>query len=198
VVPFDIGAKFVEAAKHAAQVMNLKWADVLTVDAESDARGQWHSGLRQLVAGVWQTLSSEVARLAGAEDTLFAYNPGVLARYPGGSEWLTTLQGQAYNELMVRNVRDFYHLTNRYQRLRSQGLLTFAEYAAAVGAHPQTVKIWRRNGLITGIAYNDKNGYLFAPPGPEAPHVSQGVPYTDRRPPGFEPKPIRKYRRRAV
>jgi hypothetical protein len=95
VVPFDIGARFVEAAKNAAQAMNLQWADVLTVDAESDARGQWHPGLRQLVAGVWQTLRGDVERLVGAEDTLFAYNPGVLARYPGGPEWLAALQSQS-------------------------------------------------------------------------------------------------------
>jgi hypothetical protein len=55
---------------------------------------------------------------------------------------------------MVRDIRDAYQLVHRYQRLRDQGLLTVEEYAHAVGTTPQTVKIWRRNGLITGIAYN--------------------------------------------
>jgi DNA invertase Pin-like site-specific DNA recombinase len=111
---------------------------------------------------------------------------------------ITSGKGLPYHELMVRDVRDQYQLTHRYQRLREQGLLTFAEYAAAIGTTEQTVKIWRRNGLIDGIAYNDKNGHLFHPPGPDAPHTAQGVPLADRRPPDFEPKPTRKYRRRAV
>lgn len=111
---------------------------------------------------------------------------------------ITSGKGRPFHELMVRDIRDQYQLTHRYQRLRERGLLTFAEYAAAVGTSEQTVKIWRRNGLIQGIAHNDKNGYLFEPPGPDAPRVAQGVPFADRRPPDFQPKPPRKYRRRAV
>jgi DNA invertase Pin-like site-specific DNA recombinase len=107
-------------------------------------------------------------------------------------------KGRAYNALMVRDIRDAYQLVHRYQRLRDQGLLTVEEYAHAARTTPQTVKIWRRNGLITGAAYNDKNGYLFAAPGPDAPRPAQGRPFADRRPPGFEVKPPRKYRKRAV
>ncbi|WP_279338986.1 recombinase family protein [Sphaerisporangium perillae] len=94
-------------------------------------------------------------------------------------------KGRAYNALMVRDIRDAYQLVHRYQRLRDQGLLTVEEYAQAVGTTPQTVKIWRRNGLVTGVAYNDKNGYLFPAPGPDAPHPAQGRPFADRRPPGL-------------
>ena len=111
---------------------------------------------------------------------------------------ITSGKGLPFHELMVRDIRDQYQLTHRYQRLREQGLLTFAEYAAALATTEQTVKIWRRNGLIQGVPYNERNGYLFHPPGPDAPTVQQGAPYTTRRPPGFEPKPPRKYRRRAV
>lgn len=107
-------------------------------------------------------------------------------------------KGRRYTELMVRDIRDAYQLTHRFNRLRAQGLITFQEYADAVGTTAQTVKIWRRNGLITGIPFNDKHGYLFTPPGPDAPGVAQGVPYTSRRLPGIEAEPIRKYRRRAV
>jgi hypothetical protein len=64
---------------------------------------------------------------------------------------------------MVCDIRDQCRLTHRYQQLRERGLLTFAEYTAAVGASEQTVKTCRRNGLIQGIAYSDKNG-------PPAPH----------------------------
>jgi hypothetical protein len=61
-------------------------------------------------------------------------------------------------------------------------LLTFAEYADTIGVHESTVKIWRRSGLISGIAFNDKNGYLFTPPGPDhpAPELAQGIKIRDR------------------
>ncbi|MET8184166.1 zinc ribbon domain-containing protein, partial [Streptomyces sp. NPDC005336] len=78
-------------------------------------------------------------------------------------------KGQPFTELLVRNIRDAYGLTHRYDRLRGRGLISFTEYAEAVGASETTVKIWRRVGLIEGIAYNDKNCYLFHPPGPDHP-----------------------------
>jgi hypothetical protein len=95
---------------------------------------------------------------------------------------LTSGKGQAFTDLLVRNIRDSYGLTHRYERLRERGLLSFEEYAAAVGASVTTIKIWRRTGLIEGIAYNDKNCYLFHPPGPghPAPDVAQGIKISDR------------------
>ena len=95
---------------------------------------------------------------------------------------ITTGKRNTFTELLVRDVRDNYGLTHRYQRLRDQGLLTFEEYACAIGTSPGTVKIWRRTGLIEGVAYNDKNCYLFHPPGPEhpAPEAAQGIKISDR------------------
>ncbi|MFJ9382006.1 hypothetical protein [Streptomyces sp. NPDC101455] len=83
---------------------------------------------------------------------------------------------------MVRNIRDAYQLVHRYDRLRARGLISFTEYATAIGVGENTVKIWRRAGLIEGIAYNDKNCYLFHPPGPDhpAPEVAQGIKLSDR------------------
>ncbi|WP_327241976.1 recombinase family protein [Streptomyces sp. NBC_01320] len=91
-------------------------------------------------------------------------------------------KGQPFTALLVRNIRDVYHLTHRYDRLRARGLLSFTEYADAIGVSETTVKIWRRTGLIHGIAYNDKNCYLFHPPGPDhpAPEVAQGIRLSDR------------------
>ncbi|TJZ98245.1 hypothetical protein [Actinacidiphila oryziradicis] len=79
---------------------------------------------------------------------------------------LTSGKGQPFTELLVGDIRDSYGLVHRYDRLRGRGLLTFAEYADAIGVSENTVKIWRRTGLIEGIAYNDKNCYLFHPPAP--------------------------------
>jgi DNA-binding transcriptional regulator YiaG len=93
---------------------------------------------------------------------------------------LTSGKGKPFTELLVRDIRDNYHLTHRYQRLRDQSMLTHEVYAARVGTTAQTVKIWRRAGLIDGVPCNDKNCYLYPPPGPDAPYVAMGVNLTDR------------------
>ncbi|MGX4694392.1 recombinase family protein [Streptomyces sp. JNUCC 63] len=93
---------------------------------------------------------------------------------------LTSGKGRPFTELLVRDIRDNYQLTHRYQRLRDRGLLTHEEYATAVGTTAQTVKIWRRAGLIDGVPYNDKSCYLYPPPGPDAPHVEMGIKLSDR------------------
>ncbi|MET8243254.1 zinc ribbon domain-containing protein [Streptomyces sp. NPDC005202] len=93
---------------------------------------------------------------------------------------LTSGKGLPFTELLVRDIRDNYRLTHRFDRLRAQGLLTLEEYAATVGTTTQTVKIWRRAGLIEGVPYNDKNCYLYPPPRPDAPRVAMGVKLTDR------------------
>ncbi len=95
---------------------------------------------------------------------------------------LTSGKGRAFTELLVRDIRDNYHLRHRFERLREQGLLTFEEYADAIDVHVSTVKIWRRAGLVEGVPYNDKNCYLFHPPGPDhpAPEAAQGIKISDR------------------
>jgi len=150
---------------------------------------------KPLVGGkAWQTHPDTVALI----DELLDHHTHRQIAQILNERGITSGKGRPFHELMVRDIRDRYQLKHRYQRLREQGLLSFAEYAAAAGTSEQTVKVWRRNGLIEGVPYNEKNGYLFHPPGPDAPAVQQGVPYATRRPAGFEPKPPRKYRRRAV
>lgn len=95
---------------------------------------------------------------------------------------MTSGKGLPFTELLVRDIRDNYQLTHRYQRLRERGLLSFEEYADAIGVSVTTIKIWRRTGLIEGIAYNDKTCILFDPPGRDhpAPEVAQGIKISDR------------------
>jgi hypothetical protein len=89
-------------------------------------------------------------------------------------------KGHPFTDLLVRDIRDNYQLTHRYQRLRDRGLLSFTEYANAIGVSETTVKIWRRVGLIEGIAYDSKNGYLFHPPGPDHPAPTTRHPRSPR------------------
>ncbi len=60
-------------------------------------------------------------------------------------------------------------MKDRFTRLRDAGLLTAEEVARQLEAHPETVKEWRRIGLLKAKKVNDKNEYLFEPPGNNAP-----------------------------
>lgn len=152
------------------------------INAQVRLRGGQHHTLHlpiPLAGGkAWQTHPTTVALV---DDLLSGHTHRQIAAILN-ERGLTSGKGQTFTELLVRDIRDRYQLKHRYQRLREQGLLTFDEYAAAVGVHPNTVKIWRRSGLVEGIAYNDKNCYLFHPPGPDhpAPEVAQGIKISDR------------------
>ncbi len=61
---------------------------------------------------------------------------------------------------MVQRIRRDYHLETRYERLRKAGMLTLGEIANMLGVTDQTAKIWRRRGLLSAHAYNDKNECL--------------------------------------
>jgi DNA invertase Pin-like site-specific DNA recombinase len=85
--------------------------------------------------------------------------------------------GKPIDIMMVARVRDHYHLQSRYDRLRERGMLTLAEVACALNISTATAKQWRLAGLLTAHAYNDKNQYLYEPPGPGAPvrHKPKGI-----------------------
>ena len=70
---------------------------------------------------------------------------------------------------MIDHIIRAHHLRSRRHRLRETGMLTLAETAAALGVHPQTVKAWRRAGIVSAQRYNDKGEYLYYPPDPACP-----------------------------
>ena len=72
-------------------------------------------------------------------------------------------------------------MKSRYERLREAKMLTAEEMAHALHISEGTVKAWHKAGLLRGYAYNDRNGCLFEPPGPDAPRKSQGRPLAGRR-----------------
>ena len=55
------------------------------------------------------------------------------------------------------------------------------ETADLLGVSTQTVKIWRRRGLLLAHAYNDKNECLYEPPGDDPPVKKQGSRLSKRR-----------------
>jgi DNA invertase Pin-like site-specific DNA recombinase len=85
--------------------------------------------------------------------------------------------GKSVTASMVFQARKTYRLASRYDRLRERGLLTLTEAARAFGVSPSTVKQWRRAGLLRAEAYNDKEQYLYEPPGADAPrrYAQKGI-----------------------
>jgi DNA invertase Pin-like site-specific DNA recombinase len=80
-----------------------------------------------------------------------------------------TYEGTVPHRRMIARLRVDYSLKSRFDRLRERGLLTRQEIAKALGVAASTVKVWRANGWLRVVAYNDKGGYLYEAPGEDAP-----------------------------
>ena len=77
--------------------------------------------------------------------------------------------GKRFNSRMVTRIRLSHKLPSHHDRLRARGMLTQDELAGRLDVMPTTVKTWRRAGLLVAHRYDDKGGYLFEPPGADAP-----------------------------
>jgi hypothetical protein len=80
-----------------------------------------------------------------------------------------TYEGTIPHRTMIGRLRHDYQLKSRFERLRAKGLLTRDEMAKALGVTFSTVKAWRNKGWLPAAAYNDRNDYLYEPPGKDAP-----------------------------
>ncbi len=95
---------------------------------------------------------------------------------------LRTGHGVVFRPQRVQAIRKEYRLASRYKRLRVRGLLTVSEAAAMLDVSTHTVKQWRRHGLLRAYRYNDKNEWLYEPPGDQPPVKQQGRKFTKRTP----------------
>jgi DNA invertase Pin-like site-specific DNA recombinase len=77
--------------------------------------------------------------------------------------------GKRFSPWTVWRLRTRYELRSRYDRLRAAGLLDQAEIATQLHVSVDTIKVWRRAGLLRCHAYNDKGQHLYEPPGTDAP-----------------------------
>jgi DNA invertase Pin-like site-specific DNA recombinase len=84
--------------------------------------------------------------------------------------------GHTFTHAIVRNVRTQHQLQSRYDRLRSRGLLTQQEIAKRLDVQPDTIKRWRRAGLLPAHSFGGRGEYLFEPPDASSPvkHQHQG------------------------
>lgn len=140
---------------------------------------------------LWQTPKPVVAAMdALLEDHTDAEIADIL-----NQRGLTSGKGLPFHRLLVRDIREDYQLTSRFDPLRDRGLLTAYELADILDVSVPTVWKWHRAGLLEGEKYNDKNACLYPHPGPNPPRVQQGVRLGCRRPAAT---PKRNRRRGAV
>jgi DNA invertase Pin-like site-specific DNA recombinase len=90
-------------------------------------------------------------------------------------------KGGSFTRMTVRNVRISHQLRNLCTRLQERGLVPQEEMAARLQVTANTIKRWRRNGLLRAHAYDDKNRYLYEPVEPGAILKHQGIRLTDPR-----------------
>jgi predicted DNA-binding transcriptional regulator AlpA len=74
-----------------------------------------------------------------------------------------TFEGLPFHGTHVYQLRRHHGLSDRYTRLRAQGLLTAEELAQSYGVTAQTIWRWYRQGRIIGMRYNDRGSSLFPP-----------------------------------
>jgi len=82
---------------------------------------------------------------------------------------LKTGTGEQFHRLIVDHIIKAYRLPTRRARLLAHGMITPGQLAAALHVDPQTIKTYRRNGIVTGICYNDKGEHLYHPIDPASP-----------------------------
>jgi hypothetical protein len=96
-------------------------------------------------------------------------------------------EGKKFNSAIIGKLRRHYNLKSRYDRLREKGLLTVGEMAEELNVSENTVKIWRRYGLLKGYKYNDRGERLFELGTEEArPAKSQGMKFKLSERPKYE------------
>jgi len=92
--------------------------------------------------------------------------------------------GLQFNTENLSRVIQAYGIKTRYERLRAQGMLTGEEMAERLGVTPDTIRNWRKHGLVTGFPYSGKHECLYPFPVAEPPMKLLGRKLDDRRPHG--------------
>jgi DNA invertase Pin-like site-specific DNA recombinase len=84
--------------------------------------------------------------------------------------------GHEFNQAIVRRIREQHHLQSQYERLRARGLLTKQEIAERLDVQPDTIKKWRRAGLLRAHRFTGRGECLFELPDATSPvkHQHQG------------------------
>jgi hypothetical protein len=141
--------------------------------------GQDHSLHLPVPLAAWQ-LRQTPPEVVSAIDELLDDHTDTQTATILSSRGLASGTGQPLHARLIGQIRTHYQLPSHPQRLRDAGLLSLAEIARRLAIHPNTVKKWRNDGLLTGRLANDKGEYLYQLPGPDLARPRTGRP--PRRP----------------
>jgi len=123
---------------------------------------------------IWETQATS-REVVEAIDRLLETHPEYEVAVLLNAHGYQSSSGKPFTVRMVEGAARKYGLTSHYQRLREQGFLTVEEMAERLGVYIDTVKTWRRAGLLRGRQYNIKGKYLYEPPGEHAPSKQRGI-----------------------
>lgn len=156
-----------------ADVTLLKGTDIRAqVRFNGGATHTLHVPLARPAWEIRRTPDSVVARI---DELLDHHTPEEISKLLN-QEKAKSGWGQVFSRQMVYRLCRDYGLKSRYDRLRARGLLTGREMARRLRVRVDTIKIWRRSGLLTAHAYDDKGSFLYEPPGTGAPVKYQHDP----------------------
>lgn len=160
-----------------ADVTLLK-GDKLTAQIRFNA-GTTHTLHLELPKPSWELRRTPSAVVAQVDTLLQEHGDAEVARRLNAlgvrSGW-----GYEFNHAIVRRIREQYGLKSRYDRLRERGLLTIEEMAQRLCVSRDTIKRWRRAGLLRAHRFGDRREYLLEPPNDDAPikHRHKGITRT--------------------
>lgn len=149
-----------------ADVTLLKGADIC-VQIRFNG-GATHTLHVPLSMPAWILRQTPRAVVAEMDRLLNEYTEGETAEQLNRQQ-LISGWGKRFNSRMITRIRLSHGLPSHHDRLRARGMLTQDEIAERLDVAPTTVKSWRRAGLLVAHRYDDKGGYLFEPPGADAP-----------------------------
>ena len=133
-----------------------------------------------LAQPAWKLRQTSAEVIAEIDALLDEHTEGQIARILNERGRISG-EGKPFHAIMVQRLRRDYALKTRYDRLRKAGMLTLNEIAGLLGISTQTVKTWRKRGLLRAHAYNDKNECLYEHPGDDPPVKKQGSNLSKRR-----------------
>ena len=128
----------------------------------------------------WQTWMTPLERVQMVDNLLNEHTDEQVAVILNDRD-LHPGKGGAFRGRLVGNIRRAYGLKSHYDRLREAGMLTAQEMACRLAVDKKTVMEWRQAGLLRGYLSNDREVYLFEPPGPDAPTKRMGQKLSKRR-----------------
>ena len=123
----------------------------------------------------WQLHQTPSAVVELVNQLLENHNDAEIARQLN-AQGMRSGWGHEFNQAIVRRIREQHHLQSQYERLRARGLLTKQEIAERLDVQPDTIKKWRRAGLLRAHRFTGRGECLFELPDATSPvkHQHQG------------------------